>query len=96
MPVIRRISVELIPEARYLFEGGIEYRVRIQVDTCDQQYARSEYLRTDDFTSRFDWLMEHAKRTIRALIESDTKQQEATHVEVKKAPDATALIHEED
>lgn len=94
MPVVRRVSVELIPESRWMFEGGVQYHLRIQVDTSDRQYARNEFLRTDDFTSRFDWMMDHAKRTIRAAIERDS-QQENKHDKVKKDPDAVA-VHEED
>lgn len=94
MPPISRIVVELRPETRWMFEGGVQYRVRIQVDTGQEQYVQDQYLTTDDFTSRFDWMVDHAKRTIRSLIETDSKQ-EITHVQVKKASHA-ASVHEED
>jgi len=94
MPPLRRILVELQPETRWLFEGGVQYRIRIQVDTSDKQYCQDQYLTTDDFTSRFDWMIDHAKRTIRSLIERDT-QQETQHVQVEKSRDAAA-VHEED
>lgn len=95
MPPIRRVLVELRPETRWLFDGGTQYRIRIQVDAGATQYAQDQYLTTDDFTSRFDWMIDHAKRTIRSVIERDT-QQEARHVQVKEDSSDATCVHEED
>ena len=91
---IRRIMVELLPESRWMFEGGVHYRVRLQVDAGHTSYVEDKFISPDDFTSRFDWLIDQAKRTIHALIESDN-QQERHHVQAQKAAEPT-LVHEED
>lgn len=60
--------VEIRPALLQRLDGPTIMQAEIQVETEFDQYALNELIPNDDFTRRFDWYIERAKREIAAQI----------------------------
>jgi hypothetical protein len=96
MPPIGRIVVEIRPQTHLLYNNAVVYVARIEVDAGGTAYAQEQMLTADDFTSRFDWMIDFATSAIRAQIERDNRPtQESPRAQAQEVHDAPS-VHAED
>jgi hypothetical protein len=67
-PTVRYVRVEIRPAMLRHFEGPVVMKAQIDVQTEYDQYSLDEMIPNDDFTRRFDWYIDRAKREIAAHI----------------------------
>lgn len=65
---VHYVRVEIRPTLLQRLDGPTIMQAEIQVETEFDQYALNELIPNDDFTRRFDWYIERAKREIAAQI----------------------------
>lgn len=65
MPSLTYIKVEIRPQHTLLGSGRVASEIVIRVDTLEEEQIEiREILPDNDFVSRFDWIMERARRSI--------------------------------
>lgn len=69
---VRYVRVEIRPHLLRRFDQPTLMEAQIQVETEFDQYSLVEIIPEDDFTRRFDWYLDRAKReiTVRVLKSS--------------------------
>lgn len=65
---IRYVRVEVRPALLRRFDGPTFLQARIDVETECDKYSLDEIIPEDDFSRRFDWYIDRAKREIAATI----------------------------
>ncbi len=65
---VRYVRVEVRPAIWRRFDGPTVMEAHIEVETELDQYSLDELIPIDDFTRRFDWYIDRAKREIAAQI----------------------------
>lgn len=65
---VRYVRVEIRPAMLRRFDGPTVMQARIEVETELDRYSLDELIPNDDFTRRFDWYIDRAKREIAAQI----------------------------
>ncbi len=65
MPSLKYLKIEITPEHTMLQTGRVASQIIIQILTLEgEQLEIREMLPDNDFQSRFDWIMERARRSI--------------------------------
>lgn len=65
--IVRYVRVEIRPALLRRFDTPTFLEVCVDVETQLDKYSLSEVLPEDDFTRRFDWFVDRAKREITQL-----------------------------
>lgn len=68
---IRYVKVEIRPGLLRRFDGPTIMEAHITVETELDRYTLDERIPIDDFTRRFDWYLERAKREITEKITAE-------------------------
>lgn len=66
--IVRYVRVEVRPALMRRFDRPTFLEARIDVETEFDKYSLDEVIPEDDFTRRFDWYVDRAKREIAAQI----------------------------
>jgi hypothetical protein len=65
MPSLKYLKIEITPEHTVLHSGRVASEIIIRIDTLEEERIEiREMLPDNDFQSRFDWIMERARRSI--------------------------------
>lgn len=65
MPSLKHLKIEITPEYTVLHSGRVASEIVIQIETLEgERFEIREMLPDNDFQSRFDWIMERARRSI--------------------------------
>lgn len=67
-PIVRYVTVTVRPSYLRRFDGPTYMSAEIAVQTQYDKYTLDEHIPEDDFTRRFDWLNDRAKREIESQI----------------------------
>jgi hypothetical protein len=67
-PIVRYVRVEVRPALLRRFDRPTLLEAQIDVETEYDRYSLSEVIPEDDFTRRFDWYIDRAKREIAGKI----------------------------
>lgn len=63
-PTVRYVRVEMRPTLLQRFDGPTLTEAHIDVETEYDKYSIVEVIPNSDFTRRFDWFIDRAKREI--------------------------------
>ncbi len=88
--LLRRVSITVSPMSWE--QGGDLHKMRIEVDTADRAYVTENVLRPDDFTSRFDLIIDNALRALKYELQLDRPPRiplELLHGQAEEAGSAT-------
>lgn len=62
MPTLTYLKIEIVPANTQLPSGRVASELHIQITTPEEAIEIREIIPDNDFMSRFEWLMDRAKR----------------------------------
>lgn len=70
---LRHIRVEISQQLHHQYGGIVAHEAHMEVETDRDKYSLRELVPEDDFTRRFDWFVDRAKREIADLVKKSEK-----------------------